>query len=267
MNPDHATETPPGLLRAAATPGGVAVPAPAAGEGLEKRALSPADRAGEGTAGSGVTGRGLVVGLIGVVVTCGVVAWAELVLMTLQIGYLQMPPAVIGLLLVILLVNAALRAIARPLALTPQDLTVAYCMMLLAAMISSRGWMQKLLPLLVSANYFASDANDWRSLYFPHIRQWLVPFDVAGEPKQEVATRFFERLRAGEAIPWQAWVGPVLAWSCSALFVFGAFFCMAAILRRSGWTTKSSGSRSCSCRSRWSARTGTAGKPRCCATA
>ena len=37
-------------------------------------------------------------------------------------------------------------------------------------MISSRGLMQKLIPLLVSANYFASDANDWRGKFFPQER-------------------------------------------------------------------------------------------------
>jgi hypothetical protein len=177
-------------------------------------------------------GRGLLVGVVGVGLTCFVVAWAEIVLATLQIGYLQMPPAVIGLLLCLLLLNALLRAVSRRLALSPQDLLVAYCMMVLAAMISSRGLMEKLLPLLVSANYFATDGNDWRDKYFPHLREWLVPFDPRGAPQQEVATRFFERLRAGETIPWARWYVPLLVWSLLVLLVFGAFLCLANLLRR-----------------------------------
>ncbi len=219
------------LRRSAAPDSGIALP----GGGTRVTAQREATEAEENQQGvmrSGVTWRGLLAGMVGVAITCFVVAWAELVLKTLQIGYLQMPPAVIGLLLFFLLVNLVLRAVARPLALTPQDLTVAYCMMVLASMISSRGLMQKLLPLLVTANYLASDSNDWRNLYFPHIRQWLVPFDVKGEPKQDVAARFFERLRAGEAIPWNLWYGPLIAWSVLVLLVFGAFLCMAAILRR-----------------------------------
>jgi hypothetical protein len=124
-----------------------------------------------------------------------------------------MPPAVIGILLLFLLVNGGLRAAARPLALTPQDLTVSYCMMVIAAMISSRGLMQKLLPLMTSANYFANDGNEWRAKFFPHIRQWLVPWDTQGAAGQEVATRFYERLRPGETIPWNLWIGPLFAWS------------------------------------------------------
>lgn len=211
-----------GAAHSSSRPGAVAGSAPAASEG---DTLGPSSTAG-------VTWRGLLLGLVGVPITCLVVAWAELKLITLQIGYLQMPPAVIGLLLLFLLVNAGLRALSRRLGLSAQDLTVAYAMMLLASMISSRGLMQKLIPLLVSPNYFADAGNDWQSLYFPRIRQWLVPFDVKGAPKQEVATRFFERLRPGEAIPWNLWIGPLVAWSVLVLLVFGAFLCLAAMLRK-----------------------------------
>jgi hypothetical protein len=176
--------------------------------------------------------RGLVIGIALVPVTCFVVAWAELVLITLQIGYLQMPPAVIGILLLLLAINAPLKKWAARIALSPQELMVAYSMMVVAAMISSRGLMQKLIPLLVSANYYATDGNNWQSKYFPFIKQWLVPFDVKGAKGQEVAVRFFERLRAGESIPWNAWVVPMAAWSLLAILVFGAFLCLASLLRR-----------------------------------
>lgn len=194
---------------------------------------APSSAPGTGSLlGSGVTWRGMLVGVVAVPATCFLVGWAELVLMTLQIGYLQMPPAVIGLFLFLLLVNSGARRLSRRFALTAQDLLVVYSMMTLASMISSRGMMQKLIPLLVTANYLADGGNDWRNLYFPHIRQWLVPFDVRGAEKQEVAVRFFERLRAGEQIPWQVWVGPVIVWCVLVLLIFGAFLCMAAILRR-----------------------------------
>ena len=182
--------------------------------------------------GSGITGRGLVAGIVGVAATCLIVSWAEIKLTTVQIGYLQMPPAVIGLLFFFLGFNAVLRRMSRRAALTPQDLTVAYCMMLLASMISSRGLMQKLLPLLVTANYLATDANDWRALFFSHIPKWAVPFDPTGAVKQDVAARMFERLRAGEPIPWNLWIGPLIAWSVLVLLVFGGFLCLAALLRR-----------------------------------
>jgi hypothetical protein len=177
---------------------------------------------------SGVTWRGLLVGGVGVPVTCFVVAWAEIKLMTLQIGYLQMPPAVIGLLLVLLLLNAGLRAVSKRAALTPQDLLVAYSMMVVASMISSRGLMQKVLPVLVTPNYFTDIGGPFK----PYLRQYLFAFDVNGADKQDVAQRYFEGLRVGEPIPWELWIGPVLLWTVLALLVFGAFLFLAALLRR-----------------------------------
>ena len=181
----------------------------------------------------GLPWRGLITGIFLVPITCFVVAWAEIKLMTLQIGYLQMPPAVVGLFLLLLGVNSLSRLATRnrPL-LSAQDLLVAYAMMTVAAMISSRGLMQKLLPLLVTPDYFANDGNDWKNWFFPYLRQWLTPFDTQGPVKQFVAERFFEGLKAGEKIPWTLWALPVIIWSILALLVFGAFLFMAALLRK-----------------------------------
>ena len=176
-----------------------------------------------------MTARGLITGAVGVPLVCFMVAWAEIKLQTLQIGFLQMPPAVIGLLLLLLSINALWRRLSRrsP-GLTPQDMLVAYSMMTIAAMISSRGLMEKLIPLLVTANYFTERGAP----FLPFLRQWSVPFDIHGPDKQMVSLRFFEGLRAGETVPLALWIGPVLLWSFLACLIFGAFLCMAAILRR-----------------------------------
>jgi hypothetical protein len=181
---------------------------------------------------TGVTWRGLLLGIWGVPIACFVVSWAEIKLKTLQIGYLQMPPAVIGILLLLIALNGLGRLLSKRAFLTPQDLLVVYSMMTVAAMISSRGLMEKLIPLIITPNYFADGGNEWRDRYFPHLKPWLHPFDTTGGEKQEVAVRFFEGLRVGEPIPWQVWVGPLLWWSVLALLIFGAFLCMAAILRK-----------------------------------
>ena len=49
---------------------------------------------------------------------------------------------------------------------------------------------------------------------------------------QLVAKRFFEGLQSGERIPWHQWIGPLVWWALLALFIFGAFLCLASILRR-----------------------------------
>ena len=181
---------------------------------------------------SGLSWRGLLAGILMVPVTCFVVAWAEIKLATLQIGYLQMPPAVIGLLLLLLLINVITRTIAKRAFFTAQDLLIAYAMMVVASMISSRGLMQKLLPLLVTPNYFADAGNEWRDLYFPYLKQPLNAFDVTGQAKQSVAVKFFEGLQGGESVPYHLWIVPVALWTVLVLLVFGAFLFMASLLRK-----------------------------------
>lgn len=181
---------------------------------------------------TGISFRAIVIGLALVVAICFIVSYAELVVMSIQIGFLQMPPAVIGLFFFIVLVNRAAQNMRKRLGLTAGELMMIYCMMLVASMVSSRGIMEKLLPLLVVPNYFANPANRWQELFYPHIRRWLVPFDPEGANQQLVSERFFERLRAGETIPWEMWVTPLTMWGILVLLVVFAFLCLASILRR-----------------------------------
>src|SRR2546423_8090531 len=152
---------------------------------------------------SALSPRALVVGLFCVAVTCVVVCYAELVIGKIMIGFLQLPPVVVGMLVLILLARAALSRWSERLALRPHEIFCIYVMMLLASMISSRGLLQKLIPLLVVPNYDATDSNNWRGLFFAHVRRWLVPWDPSGLPKQPVATGVFDSLPPGGTIPWQ----------------------------------------------------------------
>lgn len=173
-----------------------------------------------------------MLGLALVGVVCVVVSYAELVAMSIQIGFLQMPPVVIGIFFFIALVNRGMQRLRSRFGLSAGELMTMYCMMLVASMVSSRGIMEKLIPLLTAPNYFANPANRWKELYYPHIKQWLVPFDPGGGAQQFSAIRFYERLRAGEAIPWEVWVIPLAVWGILVLLVIFAFLCLATILRR-----------------------------------
>ena len=181
---------------------------------------------------TGISIRALLVGLLFVAIVCFIVTWAELVIARIQIGFLQMPPAVIGIFFFLVLFNKGMQRVKSKLGLTSGELMMIYCMMLVSAMISSRGVMEKIIPTLVSPNYYANPSNRWHELFSPYIKKWLVPFDPQGPEKQFVAQRFFERLRAGETIPWEAWIFPLAVWGALVLVVIFAFLCLATILRR-----------------------------------
>lgn len=181
---------------------------------------------------SALTPAALIVGIVCVVMTCWVVCFAELVVGKIQIGFLQLPPVVVGMLVLLLGVQAVLNRFSGRLRLQPRELFTIYVMMLLASMVSSRGLLQKLIPLLVVPNYNASAENGWPAKFFPFIKSWAVPWNPAGDPKQFVSARFFEALRPGERLPWNLWIVPLCAWSVFVVLMFTAFLCMAVILRR-----------------------------------
>ncbi|MGI4788632.1 MAG: DUF6785 family protein [Janthinobacterium lividum] len=195
--------------------------------------ISPPLEPAKSNAHKGTTGRAFLVGIVCVALTCVLVTWAELVISTIRIGYLQLPPVSIALLIVVLgLTRGLSRLLKGRWAFTPPELATVYIMSVVAAMIASHGMAQKLLPLLAASNYFATSQNGWQKIFGEHIPRWLVPYDPMGAPKQAVTAWYYERLPRGESIPWHAWVTPLLVWGLFYGLVFFAFLCLTALLRR-----------------------------------
>ena len=71
---------------------------------------------------SGISLRAILLGLVFVALTCFVVCYAELVTGRIQIGFLQMPPAVIGIFFFLVLANSQLKQIGKRLALNAREM-------------------------------------------------------------------------------------------------------------------------------------------------
>ena len=182
---------------------------------------------------TGATVRAFVAGIAGVALTCVLVTWAELVISTIRIGYLQLPPVSIALLIFVLALTRGLsRLLKGRWAFSPAELATVYVMSLMAAMIASHGMVQKLLPLLAASNYFASEQNGWPRLFGEHIPAWLVPYNPSRAPRQLVTAWYYERLPQGQSVPWSAWGTPLLVWGLFFGLLFFAFLCLTALLRR-----------------------------------
>lgn len=179
-----------------------------------------------------VRARAIVAGSLLVAATAVLVTQAELVVTSIHIGYLQFPPVALGLLLMAKAVSRGLRVLSKRLALSGADLLVIYCMVLVAAMVSSHGVVQKWIPLLVTPNYFATGVNGWHGLFDPHIAPRLVPYNPRVSGPQPVSTEFYNGLQHGERIPWRLWVAPLVNWGVLIGMVLFAFLCVATILRR-----------------------------------
>ncbi len=180
---------------------------------------------------SPLTFRAVLIGIICTAVACWMIAWAELTLGTIQIAISQFAPVAIGLLLIVVIGNLLIGRLSPRHALRPHEVIVVYTMTLAGALTMSRGLLELWVPALVGVNYYANPANQWQQLFFEHIPQWAVPFDVEGQPVQWVSRAFYEGLRTGGP-PWRPWIQALAAWLPAVLAMFLAYFCLASIIRR-----------------------------------
>jgi hypothetical protein len=194
---------------------------------------SPDAPSGEaGAAKEGVRARALVVGALATALTAYLVTQAEMVLSSVRIGYLQFPPAALGVLLLVVALSRLAGRAARRWGLTSSDLLVIYCMCLVGAMTASHGLVEKMVPALNYPNRGANNANGWHDLYDRFLRPGLVAYDPARAGLQPASAAYDQKLPRGEAVPWALWAAPVLNWGLLSLFVLSAFLCLTSILRR-----------------------------------
>lgn len=176
-------------------------------------------------------GRTLLVGIFGTLLVSAIVASAELVAQTIQIGMMQLPPAAIALLFGLALVNRVLGWMNPRWALSSREMAVVFIMMALGALMASRGLMERLIPIQVGVSYFAP-ANNWDKIYFPYIQPFMVPWDPSATQPETQVQWFFQGIPYGTTPPWQNWLTSSANWLMLAGAVFFAFLCMSTLLRK-----------------------------------
>lgn len=187
------------------------------------------DTAEVGGATVGMRFRAVVVGLPLVVALSFVTVYGDMVVQQIQIGILQFAPPAVGGLFILVVATRFVRWATRRRLLGRQDLFPIYVMTTIAVLMCSRGTIEKLIPPLVHANYFATPENKYMELFGDYLPDWLVVFDPHGPAKQPIAKNFYE---GNAAVKWRFWLGPILSWTGLLSFVYLTFFCLASLLRR-----------------------------------
>jgi hypothetical protein len=111
-------------------------------------------------------------------------------------------------------------------ALRRGEMATVYIMMIVAAAIPSWGFTMNLIPLLGGFFYYATPENEWAAFIQPHVPTWLVPND------QQAIWRLFEGISSGDAIPWDTWLRPLLAWGLFIITMYFVTLCLLVILRK-----------------------------------
>ncbi|OIN97034.1 hypothetical protein AUJ66_04560 [Candidatus Desantisbacteria bacterium CG1_02_38_46] len=128
-------------------------------------------------------------------------------------------------------INTILKAVNKNYGLNSQELLTVYIMMIITCTIPTMGLTFYWLPLMPAAFYYATPENRWQEVILPHIRPWLTPKDPL------VLKYFYEGAPRGTGVPWNAWIGPLFAWSIFLLALYFVMICMMSILRKQ-WVEK-----------------------------
>ncbi|NKB71936.1 MAG: hypothetical protein GKR89_33080 [Candidatus Latescibacteria bacterium] len=125
------------------------------------------------------------------------------------------------------LINLPLTLRGSGLALGRADLILVYFMLLIVSALCSMGMSEQLLPIIAAAFYYASPQNKWAAEIFPHFPRYRIVVDDNGENRA-----FFEGLEGNGAIPYQAWIEPLIWWGLFLLALYTAMVAIAVITRR-----------------------------------
>lgn len=184
---------------------------------------------GEGPA---VSTRALVLGALLIPVNVYWVMTVEGIWHTGHPTVMALPWGVVFNIILLLLVNVALRRLAPKYAFTQAELVTIYAMVAVACMLAGHDTLQLGVPDLSHGWWFATDANRWEDLFHKDLPRFATVSDPKVlEPFYDGHTTFYTRERV------LAWYGPVLWW-CAAVLAVGLVMVGINVLLRKQWTER-----------------------------
>ncbi len=130
-------------------------------------------------------------------------------------------------LVVLIVLNVALRKFSPRIAFTPAELLLIYIMVTMVSTISGHAMMAILMGTLAHPFWFATPENEWAQLFLHHIPEWLTVHEsewLAGYYEGESSIYYQEHLRI--------WIKPILIWSSFIFLLYGSLLCLGLLLRK-----------------------------------
>jgi hypothetical protein len=134
---------------------------------------------------------------------------------------------VVFILFFLILINLVLQRFSSRLALNSAELLLIYAMLSVASGICGLDMMQVLITFVGGVKWMATPENEWKSLFFRHIPNWLVvsdPLTLQGFHEGE-STFYLKR-------HFSHWLTPTLVWSGFISAVAFVMLCLTVIVRR-----------------------------------
>ena len=174
----------------------------------------------------GLTGRVLFLVLLIAPVNCYLLIQMELVRYTFPTWVVPLSN-VIFILVGVLVLNSLIRLVAPSLAFRAHELLLLYVMLSFTTTLAGCDVLQAVLSVLGHAFWFATEENEWRTLFWSHIPEWLTVDD-----KKVLQGYYLGESSFYTDAHLRAWVPVVLAWLSLFLVLAFIFLCLNTILRR-----------------------------------
>lgn len=183
-----------------------------------------------------VTLRAFLIGLLLSGVLAGVCVWFETAANVHFLGGVQMPfGAVFGLMLAILL-NWPLRALAQRTRFfkpfSPTELLTIYAMLMFSALSSTPGADNFFLSTGPTLFYYSTTENGWAALFYKYVPSYFAPGWDGFKYQKEVIEPFYTGAMKWQDIPWQAWIPMLVAWGVFLSLIYSTLFFLSLLLRR-----------------------------------
>ena len=174
---------------------------------------------------SNITPRAWIIALLLIPLLIFWLEYTEIVASGPDLAAMSLPMAVLFALLVLIVLNLAIKKFWPLWALSQAELMFIYTMNTVAIYIGGIGMMQFLTPALVGWKHFATHENKWEN-WHRFVPAWAVPdSSVIGEYYSGKSSFFTPAHLLGWAVPIAVWTGFIF----TLLF---CFYCIATLMRR-----------------------------------
>jgi len=244
MNSHSSNEAPPKLLASRSG----AVQAPPTSQTQEVSNLASSENATPPRAPSvapafvdaregGVTPRVIGLSLLLAVFFGYVIPIIDLQVRNTYLGAGHLPVGAVGaLLLFLLVVNPALKVLGSrspQLAFSRNEMLTIYTTCLFSTLVPGMGSESLFVAHLIGSFYFATRENGWLPILEPYLKPWFTPALDADNHYGDAPRRVIEDWYAGggAAIPWGAWLVPLVAWTALISAIYLMLGCLSVMLR------------------------------------
>ncbi len=124
-------------------------------------------------------------------------------------------------------VNPVLRRFTRVPPLAPGELLLVWALIGVSGGVGSAGLMRYLPGWIAQPAYYATGANEWDRQVLRFLPDWMLLSRDAASP---AVRGFMEGMKAGERIPWGAWVRPLAAWCVFIAGLWAVLFALCSLL-------------------------------------